>query len=134
MKELIKKKTKNKQTGFLNLSLRKNNLSFGVWEHADLTCECSSPEVKIITGSINACVQQHSTDTVRTDVFLRSLFLFFFPTSDAELPPDGKRNEYVSVSVKHINWQANTLQRLHQFTRKRNKWTDKRAAHFLSQR
>ncbi|XP_022595424.1 myosin-binding protein C, fast-type [Seriola dumerili] len=49
-------------------------------------CECSSPEVKIIIGPINACVEQHSTDTVQTDVF--SALSFFFPPSDAELPPD----------------------------------------------
>lgn len=101
--------------------------SFEVWEHNDLMCECSSLEVKVITGPINTCLMgQHKYCTDwRVPHFL------FFPPSDAELPPDGKRSEYVSISIKHINWQANTLQRLHQFTCKRNKRVDKRAAHFL---
>lgn len=85
-----------------------------VWEHADLTCQCSSPEVKMIIGPINACVQpSYCTDW-------RVFFPPPLPPLVAELPPDGKRNEYVSVSVKRINWQANTSQRLHQFTREGN--------------
>lgn len=42
-----------------------------VWEHADLTCQCSSPEVKMIIGPINACVQPSYCTDWR---------VFFFPT------------------------------------------------------
>lgn len=82
-------------------------------------------------GPINACVEQHSSNTVHSDVSPTLFFSTPPPHSDAELPPDGKGSEYVSVSVKRTNWQANTLQRLHQFTCKRNKWTDKRGPVFF---